>query len=71
MTKRQRSIAEEDFPLFSPHTAEKTKAAQQRIKELELLITKWQEKESLSSECDPQTMSPPKHSNQNNDSTTV
>lgn len=51
--------------------SERIKAAKKRIQELELLISHWQQSDPLCSERDPESMSPPKHSKQNNDSTTV
>ena len=53
------------------HVSERIKAAKSRIQELELLITHWQGKDSLCSDRDLESMSPKKHSEQNNDSTTV
>ena len=46
-TKRQRSIAEEDFPLFAPQHPEPERItnAKKRIKELELLIHHWEKHE--------------------------
>ena len=43
MTKRQRAIAEEDFPVFRPEAreSEQIERAKQRIKELQLLIKHW------------------------------
>jgi hypothetical protein len=43
-TKRQRAIAEEEFPLFSPQHSEPERItnAKKRIKELELLIHHWE-----------------------------
>ena len=47
MTRRQRAIAEEDFPIFSPEKkeSEKIERAKQRIKELDLLIKHWREQD--------------------------
>ena len=42
-TKRQRAVAEEDFPLFQSEKkeSEHIERAKQRIKELQLLIKHW------------------------------